>query len=277
MKTVKIGFRGLMVFHKMPNYMEIGLINAPAHVGPATSHAAHVPRIITTKNGVVSSILDLRTRPELKPPGQPGHVRNWEIEVTNPLEPGVRTFTQGPAQFERLTHPYARDYRWITDMEGEDLHNRNLTDELDTTKFIMVLKVADGEFYTHQLSRRLSRRRANNPPQPTPFGMAAEVVGCDVSFELGEMVLKAGNTTVFRFNQGVEEGVIYEFSNAPPDVPHDRPYPNGPGHFAMYYSHLFRTMPADEFRLVPEGDNTPAPDPALCGATSLGDRGDLSL
>jgi hypothetical protein len=106
-----------------------------------------------------------------------------------------------------------------------------------------------------------------------PFGMAAEVTGCDIAFDLGDCVLKAGNTPVFAFDEGTDKGVIYEISNAPPDVPPDQPFPPNGGHFPLYYRHLFKNNePAEEFDLFPEDDPNPAPDPATCGGTSLGQR-----
>src|SRR5215510_11653055 len=93
MKTT-IVFRGLMVLHKHEDTMEIGFVDAlynssAAHDqnGHSENHGdhddhgvVHIPRILTTKNGVLSSILDLRNRPEL------GAVRNWDLVVTNPVE-----------------------------------------------------------------------------------------------------------------------------------------------------------------------------------------------
>ena len=261
--SATIVFRGLMVFHKMGDHMEIGVLNAPAHAGPA-SHAAHVPRIIKTTNGVISSIFDLRNR---------NAARDWEIEVSNPLQPTATRFRQGE-EFDRLHHPIARDFRWIADLEGNDLHNRDLTAELDMTKLLMVIRVRHGMFYTQQLSKPLNRRNANPPAQQRPFGRAAEVVGCKIDFEMGSLALKAGTSTIpiYTFDEGDEDGVVYEISNAPPDVAPDAPYQPGSGHFAMYYSHLFGTPPQDEFRLIREGDPMPSPDPALCGAVGLGKR-----
>jgi hypothetical protein len=260
--SVTIVFRGLMVFHYMNDFMEIGVLDAAAHEG--ASHVAHVPRIITTTNGVISSIFDLRKK--LLP-----KVRDWEIEVTNPLQPTATKFIR-LQNFNRLHHPHARDYRWITDLEAGDLHGRDLTTELDTeNKLLMVLKVRHGEFYTSQLSKPLIRKKVNSVAQ-ADFGMAAEVIGCDIAFNLGAVTLKKGVTPIFRFDKGIEDGVIYEFSNAPPDVPHDEPYQAGPGHFAMYYSHLFKQPVTEEFKLIAEGDVTPSPDPALCGVVTLGQR-----
>lgn len=264
--SATIVFRGLMVFHYMGDHMEIGVLDAPAHPD-GDGHVAHVPRIITTKKGVISSIVDLRNRPQL------GTVRDWEIEVSNPMQPTATRFRQGE-EFDRLRHPFAKDFRWIADMEGRDLHNRDLTDEIDTSKLLMVLRVRHGQFYTHQLSKPLNRKNANPPAQQRPFGRAAEVIGCKIGFELGNMVLKADSARIFTFDEGDEDGVVYEFSNAPPDVPPMRPpYQPGPGHFPLYYTHLFRQpLPDDEFQLMADGDSTPSPDPALCGAIGLGTR-----
>jgi hypothetical protein len=41
----------------------------------------------------------------------------------------------------------------------------------------------------------------------------------------------------------------------------------------LYYTHLFRQpAPDDQFQLMPDGDASPSPDPALCGAIGLGTR-----
>jgi hypothetical protein len=280
MPSVTIGFRGLLVFHYMNDVMEIGVLNAQAHQGSAaTPHTIHVPRIIKTKDGVIASIFDLRTRPEL------GNVRNWEIEVTHPLQDTVTKFQHG-RNFNRRTHPALRDYRWIADLEADDLHNKDLKNDLDMSKLIMVLNVRHAEFYTHQLSKPLMRKSVV-PPGPSVFyGRAAEVTACRIDLDQGEVLLKADTDEIFRFNERTEDGVVYEFSNAPADVDPHEPYAeNGEGHFSMYYSHLFKPQQAaqpaqpspplrPQFNLVPQDDPTPSPDPALCGASGLGKRQD---
>ena len=269
--SATIVFRGLLVFNHMGEDMEIGVVNAAAHTG-GESHASHVPRIIKTKNGVISSIFDLRNRRELGPLTEPDSIRDWEIEVSNPIQPTATIFRQGD-EFDRISHPFARDFRWLADLEGRDLHNRDLTSELNTAGLLMVLRIRHGQFYTHQLSKKLTRRNANPPARPREFGRAAEVIGCNIAFEMGTLELKAGDRLVYTFDEGDEDGVIYEFSNAPPDVPAMRPpYQPGPGHFAMYYTHLFSARPQDEFQLIPDGDPAPSPDPALCGAVGVGSR-----
>lgn len=275
--SVKIMFRGLMLFHKMNGVMEIGVLNHLGHGGGATpphQGPPHVLRIITTKHGVISSVFDLRTRPETRPPGKPGHIKNWEIFVADPVQANATTFTDG-AVFDRRTHANTRDYRWVADLEGDDLHAMDLTAHLDTPRLPMVLKVQNGEFYTQQLSKPLLRKTESTGVEDY-YGQAAEVTGCDIPINSGHAELKVNGNVVFRFNDNSEDDVVYEISNAPPDVLPDRVYPaNEPGHFQMYYR-IFKNGPTapqhEQFTLIPQVQFAPAPDPALCGVAGLGKR-----
>ena len=286
MKTT-IVFRGLMVLHKHADTMEIGFVNAlynpeaehnqigaPAHAGHGINHAgnhhgaSHIPRILTTKNGVLSEIFDLRNRPEL------GTVRDWSLVVTNPTPPREATLRQaGP--FNRATHADATDFRWITDMEADDLHGRDLSLDINTRQFLFVLYVRNGEFYTRLKSPVLRRRRLN-PMRVQPYGATAAVVGCDIEFDAGGGVqLMAGGpdgSIVYDFDS--DEDTVYEISNGPPDVPAEAPTSiDEQGHFHMYYDMLFKNRRPDQFDLLAE-DRAPAPDPVLCGVTYLGKRED---
>ena len=296
MKTT-IVFRGLMVLHKHRNTMEIGFVdalynnsNGHDHDGAPASHAehpatdaehanhhdhnaVHIPRILTTKNGVLSEIFDLRNRPEL------GTVRNWTLEVTDPLDEEAVLLPRAlpgetRASFNRRdTGSDVRDFRWITDLEADDLHGRDLSLEINTRQFLFVLYVPHGQFYTRLLSPVL-RRRQLNPRRVAPYGPSAAVVGCDINFrEGGGVKLMAGGpdgSIVYDFDH--DEDTVYEISNGPPDVPVERPISlDAPGHFHMYYEKLFPNSRLDQFDLLTE-DRAPAPDPTLCGVTFLGRR-----
>ena len=289
MKTT-IVFRGLMVLHKHIDTMEIGFVNAlynpaeehnetgaPVHAEHADTHAAHtahhgdvhIPRILTTKNGVLSSIFDLRNRPEL------GTVRNWSLVATNPVESEARLLTSGSFNRARPSGVTDRDFRWITDMEASDLHNRDLSLDINTRQFLFVMYVQHGLFYT-RLKSPVLRRKRSNPTRLEPYGATAAVVGCDIFLRSGGGVkLMAGGSDgsiVFDFNQ--DEDTVYEISNGPPDVPVEEPTSfDAPGHFHMYYDKLFKNQRADRFDLLAE-DRAPAPDPVLCGVTYLGRRSD---
>jgi hypothetical protein len=292
MKTT-IVFRGLMVLHKHLDTMEIGFVNAlydpseehnedvalthaehgDAHAGHTPHYGdVHIPRIFTTKNGVLSSIFDLRNRPEL------GRVRNWSLVVTNPIETEARLSIRPGSLFNRAmpdTTVDERDFRWITDMEADDLHGRDLSLDINTRQFLLVLYVRHGLFYT-RLKSPVLRRRRSNPTRVEPYGATAAVVGCDIEFGPGGGVkLMAGGldgSIVFDFDS--DEDTVYEISNGPPDVPVEDPTSlDAPGHFHMYYDKLFKNRRPDRFDLLAE-DRAPAPDPVLCGVTYLGKRED---
>jgi hypothetical protein len=290
MKTITIVFRGLMVLHKHLDTMEIGFVDAlynpaeeHAQTGPVTNHAdhpvghpanhsaAHVPRILTTKDGVLSAIFDLRNRPEL------GSVRSWTLEVEDPVGPTASLFQS--SSFNRTIDgsgtSFERDFRWITDLEARDLHDRDLSLDINTRQFLLVLYVRNGEFYTRLRSPQLKRRRLRDPQEESFYGPTAAVVGCDIKVgDAGSVKLMAGGingATVFTFVP--DDGTIYEISNSPPDVPVEEPNSiDAPGHFHMYYDKLF-SRPRDQFDLLMD-DLAPAPDPTLCGVVYLGRRQD---
>jgi hypothetical protein len=272
MKTVTIVFRGLMVFSNQPQTMEIGLVDAPFHDSGHTgaghpANEAHVPRILSMKDGVLAEVMDLRLRPEL------GAVRNWELVVTDTTQ-AVTTETQG-ATFDRKTHAFDRDFRFITDLEGPGLHDKPLSAEINTRQLLMVLYVHHGNFYTKLLSPPLKVKQVQPPTGAVPYGKAAAVVGCDITFQdTGTLKLMAGGTAGVVVKE-FQPGMIYEISNAPPDVPFDEPTPETAlGHFHMYYDKLFIAHPpAKQFDLLRD-DGAPAPDPALCGVTFLSRRTD---
>ena len=290
MKTT-IVFRGLMVLHKHLDTMEIGFVdalynqseqngNSAHHANHNGNGAVHIPRILTTKNGVLSSIFDLRNRPEL------GTVRNWSLEVKNPTDTKVTLRQPDPPDppdplppFDRTRtgsgEEFEKDFRWITDMEADDLHGRDLSLDINTRQFLFVLYVHHGLFYT-QLKSPVLRRRRFNPTSVDQYGPTAAVVGCDITFNAGGGVrLMAGGpngATVFNFDH--DEDTVYEISNGPPDVPVEEPIPlDAPGHFHMYYDKLFKNPRLDRFDLLTE-DQAPAPDPTICGVVYLGKRDD---
>jgi hypothetical protein len=292
MKTT-IVFRGLMVLHKHVDTMEIGFVNAlydpseehnedaaPAHAEHRDTHAGHtghygdvhIPRILTTKNGVLSSIFDLRNRPEL------GTVRNWSLVVTDPIEREARLSIRPGSRFNRAspdTTTDERDFRWITDMEADDLHGRDLSLDINTRQFLFVLYVPHGLFYTRLKSPVLRRRRLN-PTRVDPYGATAAVVGCDIEFHPGGGVklMSGGEDGSIVFDFDHDEDTVYEISNGPPDVPIEEAISlDAPGHFHMYYDKLFKNRRHDQFDLLAE-DRAPAPDPVLCGVTYLGRRED---
>lgn len=285
-KTVNIAFRGLMVLNYQgigPNrYMEIGFLDArsgepgSSHMeGMPDSSTIHVPRILTMENGILADLLDLRNRPDLL-----GRVRRWELRAVNPV--GSEATLKGAA-VDRTKNPtdVNREYfGWVINLEGADMHAKNLTRDISTARLLMVLKVANGEFSTKLISPFLEREELG-VEITTPFGFAAAVTGleikCTVATDDDEAAvdLMAGGTLVRRLQPRKGRSTVFEISNAPPDVPCLAPVPEGAkGHFHMYYDKLFVNSPPDsQFDFVSIGA-APAPDPALCGVTFLSERTD---
>lgn len=272
-ETLTIVFRGLMIFHedKTNNLMEIGILREPGHV----------PRIITIKNGVHADVYDLRERPELDDESS----RSWRIEVTNPAQKGISTYTDGQ-MFDRKTHPNDRDFRWIMDFEGSDFYDKDLTAQVDARKLMPVLQVPVGQFYTRLKSPSLNR--SEDGGELREFGAIAGVTGCDIVLEGGTAELSAvGGGSIFQFKSEGEslENTIFEITNTPPDVPAVFGTGSGHGghgghtgasphqdHFQFYYGlFLPGRIPSPIFGFRPL-DGSPAPNPALCGKGRLGRR-----
>jgi len=286
-KTVKIAFRGLMVLNyqgSAPNrFMEIGFLDAragsaqgnPPMGGMPDYSTIHIPRVLTMENGVLADLLDLRNRPDLL-----GVVRRWELRAVNPVGSEATLKGTGPAdRKQEPTDSNREDFKWIVDLEGPDMHNKNLTADISTARLLMVLIVRNGEFSTKLISPFLNRETLGGGTDP--FGFAAAVTGLDITCTVsnpndeGAVDLLAGSTLVKRLQPKKGRDTVFEISNAPPDVPAEAANPIGAaGHFHMYYDKLFINHPPDvQFDFEAIG-SAPAPDPALCGVTFLSQRTD---
>jgi hypothetical protein len=287
-KTVRIAFRGLMVFNYQTDaagkkFMEIGFLDARTDPEAGADHTAthshvHVPRVLTTENGVLADILDLRTRPELL-----GTVRRWELRATNPTQTEA-TLKGGVVNRQNLpTDANREDFNWIVDLEGRDMHDQGLTSQISTARLLMVLTVRTGEFCTRLISPFLNREE-KGVMTTTPFGYSAAVTGVDIKCNVanaddeGIVDLIAGGTQgtlVKRLQSKKGRNTVFEIANTPPDVPTDAPLAvSARSHFRMYYEKLFiQSPPNRQFDFIALG-GAPSPDPALCGVTLLGQRDD---
>lgn len=297
--TFTLVFRGLMVFHRleMPDggsLFEIGVLPTQGHF----------LRISTIKNSVLAGVFPLAE-----------HVRGdrpfWRLAVDNPVGGGVGVHTSG-AEFRRLTRSDEtglhlmtddeRDFRWMTDLEGEEFYQRDLTNELDTSLLVPILRVSHGVFYTRLKSTEVLRKQGAGGDEL--FGSIAGAVACDIPILDGRVrVVEEGtNEVIFPFT--LEPDTIYEFANTPPDIGGDHsmmtmqplaagiapaaeaegaapemgnmaeadatPPDPGEDHFQAYYR-LFKDQNIERFHFT-KPDAAPAPDPALCGSTMLGKR-----
>jgi len=263
-------------------YMEIGFLDARTGSDAAHSHgplpassAVHIPRLLTTENGVGSELVDFRNRREL------GTVRRWELsvdeanETQTPLHDEVTLKGTVPASRTAETDANKEDFGWIVDFENHEMHDANLTSQISTARLLLVLTVKRGEFVTRLLSPSLIREEMG--AGATPFGKVAGVTGVDIRFTVptdtseASVNLLAGRTLVKTLTTK-KDSRVFEISNAPPDVLPDEPISSARSHFHMYYEKLFIQSPPDrqfDFRAV---GGAPAPDPLLCGVAFLGQR-----
>lgn len=266
-----ITFRGLMILHfgseKGKEFLEVGILRAPGHI----------PRITTFRKGTGGVDGTPHLLPEAKQ-------RGWRLDV--PGGQGV-TRRQKGAQFDRMTHDFEQDFRFIMDLEGGEFYSQDLTKRLDTRGLMPVIRVPAGDLFTRLESGRLRRKKGNGPFDP--FGQIAAVTACDLTFKGEEVRLLEGRDVIFTFRKdpGVE---IYEIRNTPPADDETPPVPvpsgaghthHGPGgqhddHFQFYYD-IFRDLNGiEKFEFRQEGNPQagphPIPDPQLCGQTMLSRR-----
>lgn len=284
-RIVRIAFRGLMVLNYQGSegsrFMEIGFLDARSGAAPGGSHvhtpansAVHIPRVLTTENGVLSEVFDLRTQSEL------GTVRRWSLNVIPAPQQAEVTLRGGsapPANRGMETAANKQDFGWIIDMENSEMHQGNLGAEISTAKLLMVLTVNRGEFFSKLLSRNLVRKEIGGGDF-RPFGKVAAVTGLDIICQVptvddeAKFQLMAG-TKVIRTFETQKDSRVFEISNAPAEVYAEGSIPkDAPGHFHMYYDKMFiKSPPNQQFDFKAIGP-APGPDPALCGVISLGER-----
>jgi hypothetical protein len=258
-KTLTIIFRGLMVLRQhgsgAGSRFEIGIVQVP---GPdhAPHHIHHIPRISTFKNGVLDQVKVVE--------GFQAPHRIWELEVDGPTTVGVSTDQQG-ATFTRLTHPYERDYRWLLDFEEAPVAGYGpLMGKINTSVLSPVIHIPNGVFYTRLKSPSLLRARGSDPE--SEFGAVAAAIACDIklSGDFAKLKVADNGIQVFKFEADTTGNTLYDFANTPPDTHIFNPAEE---HFLHYYDMFTTRVPEFHFR---EPNPQPAPRPALCGATGLG-------
>ena len=250
MPTINIAFRGLLVLNDVQGrtrYMEIGVLE---------EKHAHVPRIMTFRNGVreETMLLDLD-----------GNRQVLQLMVDDPATTGI-TLREDAGQFNRMANPPSdEDFRWILDLENAEFPYVDIEKnfKVNRTKLKRVVKITSGEFYTRLKSSVL--RRSENGGTPVDFGAVGGVMGLAIPVNSGgAKLLNPAGDALFTFSS--DANVMYEFANSPADTettPVD--------HFHHYYD-IFQQQPGKKFSFEkkPQGGGIgPGPNPALCGKIFL--------
>lgn len=257
---ITLVFRGLFLiaFEKEKRFCQFGVIQADRHC---------LKIDIKTR---ASSLLDT---PEFscKIPD-----RDIHFEVTRRAS-GVDTYEPGP--FQRNRRHDRRDFRWILDFEGRELHNQQLPVRGGVLKRSVF--VYNGLFYTRDTREVIIRRPSHHAtgtaggesllPQ-TQSSLICKSVGCDIYLtDQEEFLFKYGPDANYSMRLKKEHGISYEISvtnRCSEDVEQAR---SDRSDFALYYDVL--DVPENEqFRVL----SSPAPgvkddsnpcDPSQVGIT----------
>ncbi len=252
-QSLTIVFRGLMVSHLVSQqnaqsqFLEIGVL-------PSTGHSLRIHIMDEASEDPVQIIpLDDIVK---------STSRRWHLEVIEPIKEGVSLYTNGAADFDRMTHPDEKDYRWIIDLEGKDFYQDGLDGSINTAKFDPILRIPHGTFYTNEKSQQLKRKEGRD--EFKNFGSVAADIGCDIQLKGEEvLLLDEDGREIFRFKK--EPGTFYEFVNTPPDHSHhghELPFAD---HFQLYYEILPANLERFVFEENSQGSKPPGPRPQLCG------------
>ena len=234
--SVEVTFDGIMVFRKVENHYEVGILDESAATG-------HEFSVFLDKNKV--------------PPGQLkqflGKGNIWRLEIITPT--GLKDANiserknkdcnrlQDTVSQEDRNHAF--DFCWIMDLEN-DFHNQEL--ELIPGMLKPIIWLNNGELYTKLKYDQLERKQNSNP-SCSDYGFVAETIALKINLQKDErLVLRVDGTqeNVFELPR---DGVSASIFNAPPKKKfkekHNTPTSAcnfEPSHFRFYYR-LFRNLP----------------------------------
>ncbi len=209
--TITIIFKGLflLAFDEENKFCQIGVIQAERHCLKVN---------IKTNEGLQQVF------PEL-----PSEIPDGDISFQVLRRTGNVGVYGTPATFNRNTSEDWRDFRWVLDMEGKHLHNRQLPFKASALK--RSIFIYNGLFYTFHtqpvsiISPSSSRKNV----------IIAEQIGCDIHLYDQEVaVLKYGPDPGYSIQFKKEPGIRFEISLENFCNETHRPAP-GNSDFLFYY------------------------------------------
>jgi hypothetical protein len=153
--TITLVFRGLFLiaFEKDNKFCQLGVMEADRHCLK-----------ITIKTNAVSS----QNSPELSFEIPDGNIYFEVAGRTNAVD------TYEPGLFLRDPSHDRRDFRWVLDLEGTELHNRKLPIKAGALKRSVFVR--NGLFYTYD-SHNV---RIVEPSSESRVALTAQEIGCDI-------------------------------------------------------------------------------------------------
>jgi hypothetical protein len=179
---------------------------------------------------------------------------NIHFEVTRRAN-GVDTYEPGP--FERTPLHDGRDFRWVLDFEGRELHNEQLSVRDGAIKRSVF--VYNGLFYTRDTEEVIIKRPIHHAartvdsvsliPQSQP-GLICKSIGCDIYLSgQEEFLFKYGPDANYSMRLKKEPCLSYEISvsNLCPEGVEQ--VPPGSSDFALYYD-VLEVSKDEQFKIL---------------------------
>jgi hypothetical protein len=174
---------------------------------------------------------------------------------------GVDTYE--PGTFDRDAAHDRRDFRWVLDFEGRELHNRQL--RLKAGALQRSIFINNGLFYTHDTQEVIIKRPSSASPQAagmvgsenflplTNSRLIAASVGCDVYLgDREELLFRYGPSADYSISLKKDRGISYEILVENLCSQEENPVPPGSSDFTFYYKVL--DVPENErFKVLPLG------------------------
>lgn len=201
--TAIVTIEGLALFCFNDRWYEGGFLRSQPH---------HVYSLTIDGIGTSSS----------RPIGGDGDIH---IEVVNPIQPGILRYENGSFDREAGTSNDQKDFRWIADIEGADLHD-NVLDKRPGPGLRRVF-INAATFYTLEVrDEEFVRIRFDKEGEPCKFyGKHAKIVGATLACRDGGSVRirtegKGGEDIVLPKNSAVCYKINFK-NTCPPEYQHD--------------------------------------------------------
>jgi hypothetical protein len=184
--TITLIFKGLFIlaFEKENKFCQVGVMRAERHC----------LRIKIKANGTSHCVF-----PEL-----PSEILDGDIFIDVSGRAGSVSIHKQKGPFDRDTAKDQRDFRWILDMEGKDLHNQQLSFKAGALK--QSIFINNGLFYTYSVQPVL----IISPKSSQRHVAVAEQIGCDIYLDdQEEAVLRYGPYLESRIILQKSAGISY--------------------------------------------------------------------
>jgi hypothetical protein len=166
-----------------------------------------------------------------------------------------------PGVYVRDTSHDRRDFRWVLDLEGAELHNRPLPIKAEALK--RSIYVCNGLFYNYD-SRRV---RIVDPASQVRNDVIANVIGCDIHLDEGEeAIFGYGPNGSHSVKLKKEPDISYEIS-VENICPEDSAAPSIVSDFVHYYD-VVDVPQAQQFKV--DAPTPPGSERNPCIPTSMG-------